>query len=226
MAFESAEAYEFRTERKERSAEEVECRSFAIERKAPPDHWPLLAGEAIHNLRGALDHFVHEVSGGYRDSQFPIFTDRCEFQVLGTRKLKRVPKTVRARIEEAQPYRRMPQNPPQDALARLRVLSNLDKHRVLATVVASVYDEWIGGPDGVEIDWTEPGLNKALGAGETYISTLIAKGEITDVDVKPEFGYQVRIEGHPVAQLDWIAREVSGVLAMCEGKVFDPAAAA
>src|SRR6059036_102474 len=131
-----------------------------------PDHWPLLAGEAIQNLRAALDHLVFEKSGNNRRTQFPIFTDHCEFQVLGKRYMKGVPEPVRAFIEEAQPYRFMPEHAAQHPLAQLSALSNLDKHRVLATVVSAVTREAVGKPSGVELTWEELASNKRLGAGK------------------------------------------------------------
>jgi len=90
--FEDDKAYLFEVERKARSAQEIEYRCFAVQRKPMPSHWPLLAGEAIQNLRSSLDHLVYEKSGGNRRTQFPIFTDACEFKVLSPRKLKGSPR--------------------------------------------------------------------------------------------------------------------------------------
>src|SRR4051794_1704160 len=94
-AFENRNAYVFRTEVESRTTHEIRYRSFAIEREAPCDEWPLLAGEAIQNIRSALDHLVYAASGGRSRSQFPIFTDPCEFQVLGGRMLQGVPESIR-----------------------------------------------------------------------------------------------------------------------------------
>jgi hypothetical protein len=209
-AFEDDEAYLFEAESKARSAQEIEYRCFAVQRKAMPLHWPLLAGEAIQNLRSALDHLVYEKSGRNRRTQFPIFTDRCEFQVLGKRHMKGVPESVRAFIEEAQPYRFMPEHATQHPLAQLNTLSNLDKHRVLATVVSAVTREAVGKPRGVELTWEEFASNKRLGAGKAHISTFVVKteGEAEDVDVEPMFAYEVRIEGRPIGNLRGIVHTV------------------
>jgi hypothetical protein len=208
--FENDKAYLFETERKARSVQEVEYRCFAVQRKTMPDHWPLLAGEAIQNLRAALDHLVYEKSGGNRRTQFPIFTDRCEFQVLGERYMKGVPEAVRAFIEEAQPYRFMPQDAAYHPLAQLSALSNLDKHRVLAAVVSAVTKEAVGKPSGVELTWEEYASNKPLGAGKAQISTFVARAEAEaeDVDVEPMFSYEVRIEGRPIRALHGIGHTV------------------
>lgn len=209
-AFENDKAYLFETERKPRSVQEVEYRCFAIERKTMPDHWPLLAGEAIQNLRSALDHLVYEKSGGASGTQFPIFTDAGRFQGKSGQYMKGVSGAVRTFIEEVQPYRFMPEHAAQHPLAQLRSLSNLDKHRVLATVVSSVTKEAIGKPNGVELTWEEYASRKLLGAGKAHISTFVvrAEGEVQDVNVETFFSYEVLIEGRPLRQLVGIGHTV------------------
>ena len=210
-AFENDQAYLFESERELRSPQEAVYRCFAVERKTAPGHWPLLAGEAIQNLRSALDHLVFEKSGGNRRTQFPIFTDPCEFQVLGGRMMKGVSKTVRASIETVQPYKFMPEDAAHHPLALLSALSNLDKHRVLATIVSSVTNEGVGIPHGVELKWEDYATHKRLGAGKAHISTFVvtrAEGEVEEVNVEPMFSYEVRIERHPVGTLKWIGNSV------------------
>jgi hypothetical protein len=116
----------------------AEYRCFATQEKAIPGHWPLLASEAIQNPRSALDHLVYEKSGGRRNTQFPIFIEQSNFEDKAPGKLKGVPDGVKARIEEAQPLRAIPDAAAHDPLAQLSSLSNLDKHRVLATIVSAV----------------------------------------------------------------------------------------
>jgi len=224
-AFENGGAYVFESERKSRSAQEVEYRCFAIQRKEMPSHWPLLAGEAIQCLRSALDHFIYAASGRNRRTQFPIFTDACEFQVLSPRMMKGVPKAMRTSIERAQPYRCTPSAPAQDPLAQLNSLSNLDKHRVLAAFASAVTNEGVGVPDGVNLSWEEFGTDKHLGPGKTYVSTLVAhtEGSTENMDVQPMFAYEVRIEGRPINVLVWIAKRVFRTLAECDaGKPLPP----
>lgn len=214
-AFEDGEAYRFESERELRTAHEAEYRCFAVRRKEMPTHWPLLAGEAIQNLRSALDHLVYEKSGRNRRTQFPIFTDHCEFQVLAPRKMKGVPESVRTSIEEAQPYRRMPEDASHHPLTQLSALSNLDKHRVLTTFISAVTHEGVGVPEGTDLTWLDIATNKRLGAGKTEISKFVvrAEGEVKDVKVEPMFSYEVRIEGRPVATLKWIANQIYRIMA-------------
>jgi hypothetical protein len=227
-AFENRDAYVFRTEVESRSAKEVTYRCLAVEREAPDEDWPLIAGEAIQNLRSALDHLVYEASGRRSRSQFPIFTDPCEFQVLGGPMLKGVSESVRTTIENAQPYRNYPPAPAQAMLEQLRVLSNLDKHRILATVASAVEHEGVGTPEGVTITWHKYGTNRPLGSGETHVSTFTASSETErdEMDVQPMFAYEVRIEGRPLAFLKGIVHDIWPVLIEIEtGKPLSPLAA-
>jgi hypothetical protein len=59
-SYEEAGAYVFDSEREIRSETEAVYRCFAERQVAMPMHWPLLAGEAIQNLRSALDHLIYE----------------------------------------------------------------------------------------------------------------------------------------------------------------------
>ena len=113
----------------------------------------LLAGEAVQNLRSALDHLVYEKSGGNERTQLSIFINPDDYAARAPRMMNGVPESLRAIIESYQPYRGTPDAPSQDPLSNLRTLSNRDKHKVLATVVSAVTTEAVGKPDGVELTW-------------------------------------------------------------------------
>ncbi len=214
-AYEKRSAYRFEWETDRRSARQVEYRCFALEREPMPEHWPLLAGEAIQNLRSSLDHFVFAASGGADRTQFPIFTDPLKYGRKASAMLSGIPAATRESIERQQPYHEAPEAPTMAALEQLRSLSNLDKHRVLTTVASAVIHEGVGVPDGATIDWQEFGTGKRLDAGRTQVSTLLVNTATADGDaaVEPLFDYEVRIEGRPVAVLVWIARQVFRALA-------------
>jgi hypothetical protein len=217
-AFERRNAYTFRVEIEARSTNQIRYRGLAVEHEAPPDAWPLLAGEAIQNLRSALDHMVYTASGERSRTQFPIFKDACEFQVLGSRMLKGVPDPVRATIENAQPYQTNPNAPARAPLELLHVLSNRDKHRTLATIASAVQHEGVGISEGVNITWEDYGTGKPLGSGETHVSTFTAssESELGESDVEPIFAYQLRIEGLPISLLKGIGNAAYRVLYECE----------
>jgi hypothetical protein len=234
-AFVKGDAYVFRTEPEPRSAHEVAYHTFATERQAPCDDWPLIAGESIQNMRSALDHAVWRVwknvssnTGDGDHTQFPIAIDCADFRSQAGRMLLGIPAPIKTLIEDTQPYRRHPPTPALDALYKLRTLSNIDKHRTLATVAVSVQHEFVGSPADVMIHWEEYGTNRVLGHGETKVSVFIATSErdISGMEMEPGFAYEVRIEGEPVKILEYIARRVFEAVSACEtGNALTPFAA-
>jgi hypothetical protein len=106
----------------------------------PKREWGVLIGELIHNLRSALDHCIYAAAQRpSRDNQFPIFTEREDWDKKAKRMLRSVPKEVVVLVEERQPYHATPpQRPDQHLLAVLNRLSNHDKHRLLHTAVTTV----------------------------------------------------------------------------------------
>lgn len=225
--------YVFRTEPNAESGYAIVYRCFAVERKAPLDHWPLLAGEAVQNLRSALDHAVYATASrrGREKSQFPIFTDPCEFQVLGSRMLPGVSKSIRTLIEGAQPYNASEQAPARDRLELLRTLSNVEKHRTLATVACAIHHEWIGIRPDIEVFFQEFATNKPLGQSQAEVEpisvfTARAETEFKRVDVNPNFTYEVRVEGMPIAAFVSIAQRVFEIVTEIEtGEPISPGAA-
>jgi hypothetical protein len=103
----------------------------------PKREWAVLIGELVHNLRSALDHAVYAAAEKPdRDTQFPIFTRRKDWDKKACRMIYSVPDEPLALIEEAQPYHAPV--PRGHVLAVLNRLSNQDKHRLLHTTVLRV----------------------------------------------------------------------------------------
>lgn len=107
---------------------------------SPPLRWSTVIGDVVHNLRSALDHLAWQLvllDGGQPtlQTQFPIYESEDAFRRNAERRLPGVtPERVSA-VEALQPYRRSPDNPAEDHLAAIQLLSNTDKHRVLTTTV-------------------------------------------------------------------------------------------
>jgi hypothetical protein len=99
----------------------------------PVDDWSLRLGDAIHSIRGALEHAAWEIvcrTHGLPDDereqrriQFPIFDSPKGFANAAV--LRYVDAGTRAIFEDAQPYKTG------KALQYLAALSNDDKHRLL-----------------------------------------------------------------------------------------------
>jgi hypothetical protein len=214
--FEDDEAYRFRVDADVRSSREIHYRCVAVELSAPPDHWPLVAGEITQNLRSALDHAVW---AAWRDApnkgdgahiQYPIFTEPDGFRRRGLAQIVGVPSRVRDLIAQAQPYVTMAEAPSRHPLEMLRMLSNIDKHRTLATVAAAISNQFVGVRPDIDIHWARYQEEPVLGAGETEISVVVATsdGDFEARDVNPGFSYGVRLESLPIGTFVSIAQRV------------------
>ena len=81
-----------------------------------PLHWPLLAEEAVQNLRAALDRLVYEKSGENERTRFPIFLKPDDFAARARGMMKGVPEPLRTIIGSYRPYRHIPGMPSQTRL--------------------------------------------------------------------------------------------------------------
>jgi hypothetical protein len=109
--------------------------------------WGVIFGDAVHNLRSALDHLVWQLvrlnnknpSGA---NQFPICDTGTNYWSVGWRNGKKTSSTRerclggvsdahKALIDEMQPYRTRIPPRASHALSTLRDLSNHDKHRLI-----------------------------------------------------------------------------------------------
>lgn len=216
--FEAADAYVFSFDTDQKTDREIECRVIANCRQEPPSDWPLLAGEAIQNLRASLDHFVFAATSENDSAQFPICTTRAAFDKTVKTRLKGASPEAYASIERGQPYVCTPQKPEMDPLETMRQWSNADKHRELATVAATVRLEAVGLPEHAKTSWIQFGTGRELHSGGTHVSTFHVMSEIPigPNDLESLFRYRIEIEGRQIWILESIARQVFRVLADCE----------
>ena len=108
--------------------------------RVPPREWSVVAGEAVHNLRSALDHAVYALSAPQPDgkpldgTEFPIFVDKPKFESVkrggGLYKARGLSVEALAVVESVQPFHHG-KDPTSHPLWVLQELSNVDKHRLL-----------------------------------------------------------------------------------------------
>ena len=178
----------------------------------------------IQNLRAALDHLVWAATPEAKQTTstgFPVFTDPTRFATSGTPQYAHVnDPRIAETIDRVQPFREMPDAPERERLAILHSLSNLDKHRTLATVVGGIEFELVGLDHPAKVEkWTEYASGKRLGPGETYVSAFTVTTtapRLDDRDAAPQFLYHVLIENHRVEVLRGIAHRVYEVVVECE----------
>jgi hypothetical protein len=100
-----------------------------------PDPLALMLGDALYNLRAALDYLAHQlvvVAGNEPNGQtaFPIFDTADEYWERMGRKVKGMRQPAMEAINRIQPY----EGGFGHTLWQLHRLNNIDKHRVLLTI--------------------------------------------------------------------------------------------
>jgi hypothetical protein len=155
--------------------------SLVIAIKTPPplQRWSLLLGDAIHNLRSALDHLVYAISVHELQADPPPNGAHCAFVIADTRRefrarrrrIEALSLPVQQAIADVQPYQRQHVSMP-PLLALLRDFDDADKHQLIAVVLQrpAAFHLSVSGPglrledhrvdspfvdlvDGAEIAW-------------------------------------------------------------------------
>lgn len=103
----------------------------------PLEEWSLILGDALHNLRSALDVLVWalaqpaSLSGGQQQRvMWPVVVDPEKWADVASRSLASVPADVVERIRRCQPFNRPEAERDRDGLLLLHRLDIKDKHRL------------------------------------------------------------------------------------------------
>lgn len=131
-----------------------------------PDHWPMLIGDCVHNLRSSLDFLAYQLAilgqnrslteDESRSVSFPVFSNPGEFAKRGAKRVDLLRASEQARIEELQPFNawdtsiwgdwpNVPAVLP-GTLERISTLDNIDKHRTIHTAFLAI--DFFGGKQG------------------------------------------------------------------------------
>lgn len=114
-----------------------------VRREPPSGDAGLLIGDAVNNLRAALDHAIWSLSttntvppdpltSPWRDLGWPVVLKAADWPSTCGSKLRFVvDPAIRAEIERLQPFGRRQQEPERDEFAILHELWNIHKHRHL-----------------------------------------------------------------------------------------------
>jgi len=125
-------------------------RAQVVYRHAPPDRLLMLIGDALYNLRSALDHLAWSLAGTNADprTEFPIFADKSKFCAVnshgipqkgsGLLKMHDMPASAQAVIKSLQPYNGSHELPDCAPLWLLQALGIEDKHHTLNLVAAGL----------------------------------------------------------------------------------------
>ncbi|HEY2975894.1 MAG TPA: hypothetical protein VGJ48_25495 [Pyrinomonadaceae bacterium] len=123
--------------------------------QTPPVAVGLIAGDAIHNLRSALDHVAcHLVLANgntpSRQTCFPIFDSAAKYQAMDARKVRGMSQGAIDAIDAAKPYKGG-----NEALYTLHELDIADKHHSLLATLVSVTQATIDVPGSLR-DFRSP----------------------------------------------------------------------
>jgi hypothetical protein len=170
---------------------------YAVVRELPPSDLGLTAGDAIQNIRHALDYLIYELSlPKFRNKgklQFPIYRDECDFKVLAPPQIRGITGDERTLIERVQPYQTA--DPTRHPLAVLNRLANKDKHRVLLAIAAATNetDTWIASTNAkIAIHYFVGGPVEH----DTKILAFTATPEdpTQDMYVEPQSGLEIQLK--------------------------------
>jgi hypothetical protein len=218
-------AYGIRTETDPETGDEIQ----KIDVRSPiPDDFVLTTGDAVHNLRSALDHLACRLvlaGGGEVTSQtyFPICKTAPKYEAESKGKIKGMSPAAVSYIDGLQPYQGG-----NDDLWTLHELDIIDKHKLLIvaaygpssvmiaapTTPAGQHVAEVIGPIGLQ-----PNKRLALLPDGTVVGR-IPKGK-TDVNfyIAPEIAFREPeiVEGKAVVPfLHQLAGLVSGIANACE----------
>ena len=186
----------------------------------------LLAGEAIYQLRSALDHLIHQlvtVNGNAavlkdsRSHQFPIFKSPQGYGSRACGMIYGVAKDVADIIEDSQPYKRTPNAPTKDPLWILQDLNNTDKHRLIPVTTIGIGE--VRGRDSRGQLFSLTSEDVALKDNKVFWSFATENGRYDDINAeitcKPAFdqamsvatGITLSMSGM-ISQIAWRVRSI------------------
>ena len=162
----------------------------------------------IHRLRAVAPSRRNQGKTG-----FPVFDDRCRFEVHGASLIKGITGDARTLIERLQPYNTA--HPPlrNDPLFILNKLANQDKHRLLLPVVTAVSesDTWMGSANAnIRIDRFNPGPVEH--DAEILAFTATPEDPAEDMYVQPQSGLGIQLGGTGIVGFEMEVSELLGML--------------
>ena len=119
-----------------------------------PHDFSCIIGDAVHNLRSALDHLIWQLAvvskaNPGRQHEFPIRKTRSEYKAKLSRVVQGFPPGAVKLIREAKPYKRRSRR--DNHLWLIHHLDILDKHRHLVIGMAAPWRTTLGRPPEAEI---------------------------------------------------------------------------
>lgn len=106
--------------------------------KPLPRHFPLLVGDAVHNLRSSLDYLIAAIAAAngrtFRDTSFPIVKRKADLPARLKKDVRKAGPIAQKLVRDVKPYQRGNR-----ALYAIHQLDLIDKHQLIVPV-ATVQD--------------------------------------------------------------------------------------
>jgi hypothetical protein len=191
---------------------------FTVHFREPPDvwRWALTLGDALHNLRGALDHVIYALAiaqtkksppEGETKLAFPIANKPELFEKQRHRIASLNPQT-QAAIERLQPYHRLKPDKWFAPLWYLSELNNIDKHRLphLTGMAVNPNDIAVGADEGTfQAQWNMGHLED----GAPFLRLLLSKPDPSVyVDLKATGAVVMQLEGVPPVGVHSVTKHI------------------
>jgi len=164
LAFKKSDPYKIGTKEDSQTRQLV---YYITKAEAVPEPIAAIAGDALQNLRTALDYVAWQICPASErgpHTAFPISDDAAKYEAEKTRKVKGMLKAAIDAIDATKPYKGG-----NDTLWRLHRLNNIDKHRLLLTV-GTAFSAVNVGPhivgemikSGIALHIGKPGIKLAI----------------------------------------------------------------
>jgi len=173
--------------------------------KSPPPQIGLMAGDAVHNLRSALDHLAYQLVlvNGHTPSRhtcFPIFDDAAKFSTMDQRKVSGMSRAAIDAIAAAKPYKGG-----NEPLWVVHDLDIADKHHALLTTLVSVtqltIDVNVGLRDFKAPPFAAPNFQEPLENGDVFFVCKPGVEDNTKIAFDVALCEPEIIRGKPIGQM-------------------------
>jgi hypothetical protein len=200
--------------------EETELRLANV--KGMPTEWPAIIGDAINNLRSALDHLMWNLvllngNSPGRNTQFPIVTSGNGYDGESCRMTGGASSKHIAEIKGLQPYHRTGAEKTHP-LFWLNQLSNFDKHRVLllSEIAVTSGGLGIGAMRGFDLHLSYVRTPEAKEGAILASFKLIPSGPNSHVQMHPQVPCEIRFaQGCPDCIIGKPVMDVMNAIRSC-----------
>jgi hypothetical protein len=191
---------------------------FTLHFKTQPDvwHWAVLLGDALHNLRGALDHIVYALAAAQTGIDPPDDETRLAFPICSEPKyfdgqrnrIKSLSAPTQGAIEKLQPYNRLKPGKWFAPLWWLAQLNDADKHRLahIAVLAGRANEIATDAPQGT---YRALWYNGPLADGVPLFRLLLKNPDPNVyVDLHCAGAVVLDAEGFPPSSVYWVTRHI------------------